>query len=81
MGYRIIYGKNKRSPINRKKLLTIATIVGIILLVAAWFDNGLQQLPEAALENMVDAVQNGEALGDAITAFCREIITSAQNAV
>ena len=79
MGYRIVYGKDKRKPINRKKLLTMAMIIGIFILAAAWFDSSLQQLPEAALENMVDAVQNGEALGDAITTFCREIVDSAKN--
>jgi len=39
---------------------------------------GRQLLPEAALENMVEAVQDGESISDAITAFCREIIDSAQ---
>jgi hypothetical protein len=77
MGYRIIYGKEKRRLNKGTKKLIITILVSFLLIGFAYFCR--PRLPEAALENMVDAVRDGETLTDAISAFCREIIDSAQN--
>ena len=78
MGYRIVYGKDKRRfSIKYKPLLVIGAICAAALLLS-YFARSIR-LPEAALENMVEAVRSGESLTDAITAFCREIIVNAQN--
>lgn len=87
MGYRIIYGKKKagfRALSKRSKILILA-IAGCILLVAAsyfWgadvYLPGDREVTGAALENMVDLLQDGEKLSDAIVIFCREIIENAQ---
>lgn len=87
MGYRIVYGKKKtrfHSLSKRSKILIIA-IVGCILLMAVSYFGGAEvylpgdrEVTGVALENMVDSLQDGEKLSDAITAFCREIIENAQ---
>lgn len=76
MGYRIIYGKEKRRLSKGTKKLIITILVSSLLIGFAYFCR--PKLPETALENMVDAVRDGEALTDAISAFCQEIIDCAQ---
>jgi len=77
MGFRIVYGK-KKHRFHKGVVVPIVLVALSAFLLAALHFRGRQLLPEAALENMVEAVQDGESISDAITAFCREIIDSAQ---
>ncbi len=77
LGYRIVYSKDKPRFHKQTKILLIIIAVSAVLLAISHFTGSIQ-LPETALENMVDAVQSGDSLTDAITAFCREIIADAQ---
>lgn len=77
MGYRIIYGKEKRRLSKGAKTFISVILACASLIGFAYFCR--PELPETALENMVDAVRDGEPLSDAISAFCREIIDGAQN--
>ncbi|MBQ8768997.1 MAG: hypothetical protein IJZ15_05080 [Oscillospiraceae bacterium] len=81
MGYRIVYGKDKRRSwkLNKGKYtLIFAIAICIALMAVSYFCGDALKLPGESLENMAQAVQNGESLSDAITAFCREIIENAQ---
>lgn len=76
MGYRIIYGKQKRRLSKGNKTLICTVLISAMLIGFAYFFR--PKLPEEALETMVEAVRGGEDLSDAISAFCREIIDSAE---
>lgn len=76
MSYRIVYGKQKPHLSKRTKSLITSIAIGAILIGIGYYCR--PKLPETALENMVDAVRSGEPLSDAVTAFCREIIDSAE---
>ena len=87
MHYRIVYGKKKRSHqqlTKRQKAFVIAAFVCISLAIFCLLGGTKLLLPGdaevsgAALENMVQAFQNGETLADAVTAFCEEILANAQ---
>jgi len=87
MGYRIVYGRNKRrfrQLKKRGKTLMLSIVVCVVLIIAGYFGGAKLLLPgdpdvsATALENMVDSVQGGEKISDAIVAFCREIIANAE---
>ena len=78
MGYRIIYGKEKRRISRQSKALIVMIAVCAALIAAACFVKSEVQLPGEALERMVQSVQAGESLSDAVTAFCREIVDNAK---
>ena len=87
MHYRIVYGRKKRSlpRLTRKqRAFAIAAIISISLAVFCLAGGIKLLLPgdpdvsAAALENMVEAIQNGETISDAVTAFCQEIMANAQ---
>ena len=77
MGYRIIYSKRRRCLSGRTKRIIISLLICAALICVGYFCR--PQLPEAALENMAEAVRDGETLSDAIAVFCREIIENAEN--
>ena len=77
MGYRIVYSRGKTKHQMGKKFLVIAIAV-VAVMGAIWrVSDGIRQLPEAALESMVDTVRDGGSVSEAITAFCQEIIENA----
>jgi hypothetical protein len=76
MGYRIVYGRKKGGLSKRTITFIISVLVCLLIVLFGYFTR--PKLPEAALENMADAVQNGESLSEAITAFCQEVIGDAQ---
>ena len=87
MGYRIVYGRKKRQfcQLTKGKKVLAAAIVICVLLVMVCFLGGTEfllpgdrEISGAALENMVNAVRNGENISDAVASFCREIILNAQ---
>ncbi len=77
MGYRIVYGKRKHRFYKQYKFLLIVVAVFAIALTLFHFTGGIR-LPEAALENMVEAVHDGASLAEAVETFCREVIDNAQ---
>ena len=85
MGYRIVYGKKKgrfRQPKKGKKALIVAVVSMLLFAVGFWGRTellpGNRQNSGAALENLIEAVQEGVSISDAVVAFCREIIANAQ---
>ncbi len=77
MGYRIIYGKKKRAchQLGRARWILVFVII-IAGLIAAGMIN--LRLSGFALENMAQAVRDGQKVSDAIVTFCREIIENGQ---
>ncbi len=86
MGYRIIYAKEKyrfRQLSKRKRILIITIAVSACLIAFGCFGGTGKILPgdpnaSDALESLVESVQGGEDISDAVVAFCREIIANAQ---
>lgn len=85
--------QNKKYPIRlasavRQRWLVGTAIIAVLLLglaglndgkaLKAWLLPGDPQVTEAALATMVEDIRAGEALGDAVTAFCLEIMENAQ---
>lgn len=95
MGYTVHYQpeENRRYPGVRKpktisgKKILISTLL-VLLLIAVWvwaepIGNfllpGNPQVTKTAINNMVEGMQEGTSLADAITVFCQEIITNAKH--
>ena len=88
MGYKITYppvGKG-RYPMGKPMpvWLLAASILGAAILVitlyhgsAGWLLPGDPEVTEAALYEMIERLSDGEAFGEAVTAFCKEIIAGA----
>lgn len=88
MAYRIVYGpepKPKREGSKRWiALLCVAVLlIGLFLTgadesVKRWLLPGDPEETAAALDNLVQGIREGENLGEAVGAFCREIVENAQ---
>ena len=89
MGYKIVYGEEPTRP--RKSRLGLWTAVFLLVFVTAvrlaW-PAGTEQLrtilePKGetveAFSQMVANVGAGQGVGEAVTAFCRSVVTSAQS--
>ena len=89
MGYAIQYttGTAKKYPLKRKirlhKKKTVLAVCGVIAVLAALMQisavrrlllPGDPVITERAIVKMVDELQAGEGLQEAVTAFCREVI-------
>lgn len=87
MGYRIVYGEEPpvQRPRSRLRLLTAAFGLAFLVLVGSFWPGGralLRQvlLPgagEAALQQMAEQIRAGEPVGEAVTAFCRDVVAHA----
>ena len=88
MGYRIVYGEEP--TLRRKSRLGLWTAVFLLIFVTAvrlaW-PEGAEQLRTVleprgetveAFSQMVANVGAGQGMGEAVTAFCRSVVTSAQ---
>ena len=77
--------KPLRKRVKRKILTFVAiafTVIGITQAVGSdavkeFLLPGDPAVTEAALTGMIEDIRAGESVGDAITAFCREILDSA----
>lgn len=80
--------KPKGMGILRFQLLTAVFAVLFVLSVRIWWNDGAEQLrhwllpgeptvTEAAFSGFVEDIQGGMKVGDAVTAFCKEIISHA----
>lgn len=94
MGYCISYeeGGNKKRLCGDKRKIYTTTIASMLLLLTIFTlicffkDKDVRKalLPgdgavtEAAINNFAESVQNGVGVGDAVAAFCREIIENAE---
>ena len=94
MGYRISYGESvqkieiQEKPTgnkSNKKLFLIAAIVLVLLAVWSFSDRLTEYLipvdpkiTRSAVTTMVSDIGAGEPVGEAVTAFCKEIIAGAQ---
>ena len=88
MGYRIVYGEEPRSRRkSRLGLWTAAFLLIFVMAVRLAWPAGAEQLravlePKGetvvAFSEMVANVGAGQGMGEAVTAFCRSVVTSAQ---
>ena len=87
MGYRIVYGKQEKWKFPKKKtlLLVFAAMAMVVMLWPAgrnalreWMLPGDTEVTSQALQGLAADLSDGESLGDAVTAFCKEIIQGGQ---
>ena len=88
MGYRIVYGEE--SVMSRRSSLRLWTAVFLLAFVVSvrltwpqgteYLKNVLKPADQTvqAFAQMVDGVENGQGMGEAVTAFCRSVVSSAQ---
>ena len=88
MGYKFSYlavGK-RRYPTRKSQptwALPVGLITGLFLAITIynkgpnWLLPGDPEVTEAALSIMIERLSEGEAFGEAVTAFCKEIIAGA----
>lgn len=89
MRYKIIYpqiGKHKyRKPRKPPNIMMITGSIAFIavLMITLWKGSLSWLLPgdpvvtEFALQEMIDRLQDGEGLGQAVVTFCREVVAGA----
>ena len=88
MGYKIVYGEE---PALRRKsrlgLWTAAFLLVFVAFVRLTWPEGAEQLRTVlepvgemveAFSRMVENVGAGQGMGEAVTAFCRSVVSSAQ---
>lgn len=85
MGYRIVYGEDPFVPgkkgKSRVRLMTAGFLLALILGVRCCWPEGTALLRQTFLPSEDDAfrqftaqIQAGEPPGEAVTAFCRELV-------
>ncbi len=91
MGYKIYYPTvGKRKYPQRQKLPKWALVTGscgiiaitlVLIFVwqgsASWLLPGDPSVTGPALQNLIDSLSDGTALGDAVAAFCQEVVAGA----
>lgn len=89
MGYRIVYGKEPVMVQPRRKsslrLWTAVFALVFMVLVRCCWPGGTEILRQyllpretaatAAFRQLAQSIQSGEPAGEAVTAFCREIVS------
>ncbi len=90
MGYKVLYpqvGKRKYRKFRKpppKVLITSSIVIFMVLILTFWHGGLSWLLPgdpvvtENALQEMIDSLQNGETLGQAVVTFCREVVAGAR---
>ena len=88
-GDRAAVRKERKGRSLLTRIVTVACILSLVAGALAVKHAGLTWVTDfllpgdpavtaAALENMVESIREGEPWGDAVTAFCREIIENAE---
>lgn len=88
MGYRIVYGQGAFPEKNRRKswlrLMTAGFALAFVILTRCCWPRGTEILREvllprenAAFQRLTEDIRAGEPMGDAVTAFCRQIVEEA----
>ena len=68
--------------LSRKRTVLLLAVTALIFIslcfsrVRYLFIPGDPEVTEQAISNMVEALRSGESVGDAVTAFCQEIINN-----
>ena len=70
------FGKNQIYVIVACSLLLMAIFLGSKKSVQNFFLPGNSEVTRTALDKMVRGIREGESVGNAVTAFCREIVQS-----
>lgn len=94
MAYRIEYGdagsvKLPVKPVRRKKTAMVAVMIGVLFLALMLIPQGRMMVRNAvlpgneavtaeALQDLAADLRAGEELSDAVTTFCRYIITESE---
>lgn len=84
MGYSIQYSPqtNHKFPVKTKKKVSVPWLLTGVALLALLLGGWKLLLPgdptvtANALSHLVEDVRSGDSVGEAVTAFCREIIDS-----
>ena len=84
MGYTIRYSPETahKFPVKKEKMLSLPWLLtgaALFLLLAGgwkWLLPGEPAVTQTAITHLIEDVQAGAPVGDAVTAFCREIIES-----
>lgn len=91
MAYRVVYGEEKKRQARlwggRRgfRIMTALVLLLFVLGARVWWSEGAEVLKkvllpgqtELALQTLVENVSGGASLGEAVTAFCREIVADA----
>lgn len=90
MGYRIQYGPvgSKRRERKKKRmglLVAICVVIsaavlhfsGLDTVIKTWLLPGDPEVTAAALQELVSDLQDGAGIGEAVMAFCEEIVDNA----
>jgi hypothetical protein len=87
MGYRIVYGKQEKKILPLRKIGAIAAVIAVMAIllwpagrsaVAQMLLPGDAEITATALQNMAKELGEGQGIGEAVTAFCQEIIAGGQ---
>lgn len=87
MGYRIVYGKQEKKIIPFKRIGVIAAVIAVSAMllwpasrsaVAEILLPGDAEITAKALQTMAEELGEGQGIGEAVTAFCQEIIAGGQ---
>ncbi len=89
MGYKYSYqtvGKRRypmTKPLPRWTVFAVVTAVCFLAITiyngsANWLLPGDPEVTESAIKEMIARLSDGEAFGEAVTAFCREIVAGAR---
>ena len=87
MGYRIVYGSPEKKKLSTKRILMIlcsVAVAALMLLPAGrralreLIIPGDAEVTASAVQTLVSDLGEGENLGDAVTAFCREVLAGGQ---
>lgn len=85
MGYRIVYGEDPFVKKNKSHLRawTAGFALAFVILVRTFWPQGTAVLVQVLLprsngiEQLTEQIRAGEPVGDAVTAFCRELVEEA----
>ena len=92
MGYKVMYpqfGKHRLQRQRKKPIkvqIVILTAIFLVVLIAfsvwqqgsSWLLPGDPVVTENALQEMIDGLRDGQGLAEAVTTFCREVVSGAR---
>lgn len=86
MGYKIAYSQETayKFPIKQAKKFSVRWVIAGALAIGLlaggwkWLLPGDPDKTQAALATLTEDIRAGQSLGQAITAFCQEIVDNAQ---
>ena len=92
MSYRIVYDNgvqktylSDEKPVGATRFLKWGLVLALLVLLMALHQNadlrrfllpGNKEVTEAAALELIDAIQQGEKMSEAVAAFCRQIVAN-----